>query len=201
MSEAVRPILIDLPTELIGERVIVRPYLAGDGAQLWEAIEESREHILPWLPWGDTHKTPADSEEFVRKMSARWLLREDLPLGIWDRTTGRYLGGTGLHRIDWAVPSFEIGYWLRKSAVGHGYMAEAVRLITRLAFETLSANHVHIHAASGNTRSAAIPPRLGFAHEATLHRSKRLANGELADMMVFVIRPEEYRRAKQAGLV
>jgi RimJ/RimL family protein N-acetyltransferase len=197
MAEAVRPVLRNVPDELIGDRVIVRPYRPGDGAQLWEAVDESREHLLPWLPWGDTHKSPTDSEEFARKMEAKWLLREDMPAGIWERATGRYLGGTGLHRIDWEVPSFEIGYWLRKSAVGHGYMTEAVRLLCTMAFETLGANRVHIQAAVGNHRSAAIPARLGFIHESTQRNAKRITTGELVDMMVFAMTPAEYRQAFQ----
>jgi RimJ/RimL family protein N-acetyltransferase len=185
--------LREVPNELVGERVIVRPYRPGDGAQLWEAVEESREHLLPWLPWGDTHKSPSDSEEFARKMEAKWLLREDMPAGIWERATGRYLGGTGLHRIDWEVPSFEIGYWLRKSAVGNGFMTEAVRLLCALAFETLGANRVHIQAAAGNLKSAAIPPRLGFVLESTQRNAKRISTGELVDMLVFAMTPTEYK--------
>src|SRR5579871_5116998 len=93
-----QPILLDLPEELCGERVLIRPYRAGDGGALWEAVEESREHIRPWLPWGDTHASPDDSEAFVRRSLAKWILREDLPLSIWERETGRFLGGSGLHR-------------------------------------------------------------------------------------------------------
>lgn len=195
MAEAVRPVLRDVPDELIGDRVVVRPYRPGDGAPLWDAVEESREHLLPWLSWGDTHKSPMDSEEFVRKMHARWYLREDMPVGIWERATERYLGGSGLHRIDWEVPSFEVGYWLRKSAVGHGYMTEAVRLLCSMAFETLGANRVHIQVAAGNHKSAAIPPRLGFVHESTQRNAKRVTTGELVDMIVFAMTPLEYRHA------
>lgn len=194
MAEPVVPILVELPSELVGERVLVRPYRPGDGAALWEAVEESREHILPWLPWGDTHKTPADSEAFVRRTHAKWLLREDLGLAVWDRRDVRYLGGSGLHRMEWDVPSFEIGYWLRKSAEGHGYMTEAVRLITRMAFETLGANRVFIRCADANHRSAAIPPRLGYVHEGTMRNSKRNTRGELYDMHVFAMTPEIFER-------
>lgn len=192
MSATPQPILLDLPDQLLGERVLVRPYRAGDGAALWEAIEESREHILPWLPWGDKHGSPADSEISVRKWQAKWLLREDLALGIWERATGHYLGGSGLHRAHWDVPSFEIGYWLRRSAEGHGYMTEAVQLLCQLAFETLAANRVFIRVASGNHRSAAIPRRLGFVQEATLRNDMRDASGELRDMLVFAMTPQDY---------
>ncbi|HLJ54357.1 MAG TPA: GNAT family protein [Chthonomonadaceae bacterium] len=189
------PILLDLPDELAGPRVLVRPYRTGDGAALWEAVEESREHIMPWLPWGDTHKSPDDSEAFARRMQANWLLREDLSLSIWDRAGARYLGGSGLHRADWKIPSFEIGYWLRKSAAGQGYMTEAVRLITELAFTTLGAKRVFIRCAAANTRSAAVPPRAGYTLEGVLRNSHVDARGALHDMMLFAMTPEDYERA------
>jgi RimJ/RimL family protein N-acetyltransferase len=193
MPEVITPILREVPDELVGERVLLRPYRPGDGAQLWEAVEESRDHHLPWIPWGEGHKLLADSEESARKMQVRWLLREDLPLGIWERTTGTYLGGINLNRFNWAVPSLELGYWLRKSAEGHGYMTEAGTLVCSLAFETLGVHRVEIHVASGNHRSVAVPRRLGFIHEATLRQSGRIITGELVDMMVFSMLQEEYK--------
>src|SRR5688500_623679 len=106
------PILIDLPDELVGERTLVRPFRAGDGAPMFEAIEESREHIVPWLPWGPEHRTVQDTEAFVRGRRVVWDKREDLAVSLWDRATGRFVGGSGLHRIDWRVRKFEIGYWV-----------------------------------------------------------------------------------------
>lgn len=189
-------ILQELPEELVGERVIVRPYRPGDGAALWEAIEESREHLRPWMPWVGEHKSPDDSEAYARRAQARWMLRDDLPVGFWERVTGRYLGGSGLHRIDWDVPSFEIGYWIRASAEGKGFVTEAVRLLCGLAFETLGANRVFIRCDSRNGRSAAVPRRLGFVHEATLRNDARSLSGDLRDTFSFSMTPEDYATLK-----
>lgn len=193
MPEMIPPILREVPDELVGERVLLRPYRPGDGTPLWEAIEESRDHHLPWIPWGAGHKLPADSEESARKMQVRWMLREDLPLGIWERATGRYLGGINLNQFNWAMPSLELGYWLRKSAEGQGYMTEAGTLVCSLAFETLGVHRIEIHVASGNHRSVAVPRRLGFIHEATLRQSGRIITGELVDMMIFAMLQEDYK--------
>lgn len=188
-ASAVRPILIDLPEEMFGPRVVVRPYRPGDGAALWEAVEESREHIEPWLPWGPTHRCPDDSETLARNAQAKWRLREDLGMSIWLRSTGLFLGGTGLHRLNWEVPSFEIGYWLRKSAEGHGYMTETVQILIRLAFDTLHANRLYIHCAVDNIRSSAIPRRLGFVHEGALRNYGRNTRGDLYDINVYAMYP------------
>jgi ribosomal-protein-serine acetyltransferase len=197
MSNALPPILRELPEQLMGDRVLLRPYRAGDGMALWEAVDESREHVLPWLPWTDKHQTPADSEVWVRNAQSKWILREDLGFGVWDRVTGRYLGGSGLHRMNWEVPAFEIGYWLRRTAVGQGYMTEAAWMLCRFAFEQMSANRVLICCGVGNHRSAAIPRRLGFVLEGTLRNEQRDTNGELYDMLVFSMTPQDFAAALQ----
>jgi ribosomal-protein-serine acetyltransferase len=179
------PILIDLPEQLTGARLLVRPYAAGDGPAVFEAVEESREHLLPWLPWGPNHKCVEDTEAMARTWRARWDQRDDLTVGLWRLSDRRYLGGSGLHRIDWHVRSFEIGYWIRKSEQGKGYVTEAASLLVNLAFETLEANRVFIRCAIGNDRSAAIPERLGFHLEGVLRSSNKDAQGVLRDMRVF----------------
>jgi hypothetical protein len=62
-------------------------------------------------------------------------------------------------------------------------------------------NRVHITAASGNYKSTAIPPRLGFIHESTQRNSGRMSTGELVDMFVFAMTPKEYEVAKSGGLM
>jgi RimJ/RimL family protein N-acetyltransferase len=170
----------------------VRGYHAGDGDALWEAVEESRTHLKPWLLWVNTHRTPVDSEEYARRSRARFALREDFSLGIWERATGRLVGGTGLHPYDWDVPSFEIGYWLRPSAVGNGFVTEAVRLLCRIAFEMFGANRVFIRCDSENARSAAVPRRLGFIQEATLRGDSRNTEGQLSNTLVFAMTSPDY---------
>ena len=193
-------VLRHLPDEIVGERILLRPFRSGDGQAVWEAVDESRQHITPWLPWGDKHKTPLDSEMFARKSQARWILREDLPMGIWRQSDERFLGGVGLHRIKWDVPLFEIGYWLRESEAGKGYMTEAVTLLCRLCFETLGAQRLEIQTDIRNLRSAAVPQRLGFTHESIMRNYHRDANGHLGDYNMFVLTPADYARLFTPGV-
>lgn len=190
------PILLELPAELIGERVLVRPLRPGDGAAVWEAVEESRAQISPWLPWVEKMLALDDCEAAARRGAARWQTREDLMVSVWEQGTGRYLGGSGLHRIDWAVPAFEIGYWLRTSAWGRGYISETVQVLCRFALETLGANRVEIRCDGRNERSMAVPRRLGFMQEAVLRNQCRDGNGELRDILVFALTPDDYARVK-----
>jgi RimJ/RimL family protein N-acetyltransferase len=152
--------LIPIFEELRGERVVVRPYLESDAQALFEAVAESRDHLRPWMPFADAHQTVDESRHWIIQQMAHWLLRDDLALSIWVQSTGRYLGATGLYPHDWEIGYFEIGYWLRTSAEGYGYVTEAVRLLTNYALDSLKANRLEIRCDELNTRSAAIPKRL-----------------------------------------
>lgn len=94
------------------------------------------------------------------------------------------------------MPAFEIGYWLRTSAWGRGYVSEAVQVLSRFAFEMLGANRVEIRCDPRNTRSAAVPTRLGFVQEALLRNDVRDGAGELRDILIFALTPDDYAAAK-----
>lgn len=186
--------LIPLFEELRGPRVVVRPYRLEDADELFAAVEESRQHLWPWLPWVTQHQTVEDTRDFILRTQAKWLLREDdLTVGFFEASSGRYLGGSGLHIRGWDVPAFEIGYWIRASAEGHGYVVETVKLLTDFAFTSLDAQRVMIRCDARNARSAAVAERLGFVREALLRNDTRDANGELRSTLVFSLTPDDPR--------
>jgi RimJ/RimL family protein N-acetyltransferase len=185
------PLLIPMFEELRGERVIVRPYREEDAAALQEAVAESREHIRPWLPFADDHQTVEDSLSWINDQRARWILRENMNCAIVDMETGRYLGGTGLHPREWRIPAFEIGYWLRTSAEGKGYMSETVRLLTDFAFDKLGAQRVEIQCDELNERSAQVARRLGYKQEGLLRNEFTAPNGSVRNTLIFSLIPED----------
>jgi ribosomal-protein-serine acetyltransferase len=76
----------------------------------------------------------------VRQAPAKFFVgREDLLLLLLLRGTRTLVGGSGLHRIDWEVPKFEIGYWCPTRFTGQGYVTEAMRGIAAFAFDALGA--------------------------------------------------------------
>ena len=186
------PTTIEVPERLLGRRVLLRPFEITDAEAVREAVEESREMLRPWMPWWNTHGTIEDSIDFCVRSKARWLLRENMNVGIWERETGRYLGGSGFNEPDWKVRRFEIGYWVRASAVGNGYVTEAVKVLTRAAFEHLGANRVEIRCDARNARSRRVAERCGYMLEGTLRRNALTTDGEMRDTLVFAMLRGEY---------
>jgi len=191
MSTPAYRTLLPLFEELRGERVVVRPYRESDAQALFEAIAESRDHLRPWLPFADEHQTVDESRHWIIQQLANWILRDDLMLSIWEQATGRYLGGTGLHPHDWEIGYFEIGYWIRVSAEGHGYISESVRLLTDYAFDNLKANRLEIRCDELNVRSASIPKRLGYVLEGRSRNDVATIDGRLRTTLVFSLIPED----------
>jgi ribosomal-protein-serine acetyltransferase len=177
--------LVPLFEELRGERVLVRPYRESDAPSLQEAVAESREHLRPWMPFANAHQTVEESRDWIIHEMASWLTRQSLTVGMWDVVTGRYLGGSGFHVRDWDIGYFEIGYWIRVSAEGRGYVTEAVQLLTDYAFEHLKANRVEIRCDERNVRSAAIPRRLGYVQEGLLRNEMTAPDGRLRNTLIF----------------
>ena len=195
------PTAIPLPEAIPGERVLLRPWRPGDAAALFAAVTESKERLRPWMPWVEGYRARADAEAYVERVGANWADRCDLALGIWHRESGRLLGATGLHNIDWSVPSFEIGYWIRDGEEGKGYVEESVRLLVRLVFADLGAQRLAITCDAENTRSRRIPERIGFLLEGRLRNHQRTAQGTLRDTLVFALTPEDWQsiRSMESG--
>jgi RimJ/RimL family protein N-acetyltransferase len=183
------PLLREVPERLETDRLIVAAPRIGDGAAVCEAALESLEELRPWMPWAHPAPTEASCEESVRRAVAAFIERRDLRLHLWRKSDGAFVGGSGLHRIDWSVPRFEIGYWVRTSFAGQGYVTEAVRAIAQAAFDLLGAARVEIHCDARNARSGRVAHRAGFAIEACLRNHARAVDGSLRDTLIFARLP------------
>ena len=174
------------------ERLLVRCWSPDDAPLLKDAIDTSLDHLRPWMPWA--HAEPQSLPEkaaLLRRFRGQFDLDEDYVYGIFTPDESRVLGGTGLHpRV--GPNALEIGYWIRADGEGHGFVTEAVAALTRVAFELLRTERMEIRCDPENTRSAAVPLRLGYEHEATLRARIRDAQNRLCDVLVFTLFAEGY---------
>jgi len=177
------PILIDLPMPLWTPRLCMKPREVGEGAVINRAVCASLEHLKPWMPWAQKAPTVEESEEHCRRSVAKFILREDLTLSIYTRDGKEFVGSTGLHRANWEVPSFHIGYWVVAAFEGRGFITEAVNALTRYAFGVLRARRVEIRCDVENVRSLVVMKRLGFVQEGVL-RNEGVMGSAVRDTIV-----------------
>ncbi|WP_454192452.1 GNAT family N-acetyltransferase [Paenibacillus sp. Marseille-Q7038] len=183
--ETKEKIMLTIPESFESKRLIIRAPLFGDGAASYEAVQESMEELRPWMPFANDQLTAENSEINIRQAHLKFLERSDLRLMLFSKENGQLIGSSGLHRIDWDVRKFEIGYWVRSSYTGQGYISEAVNAITNYAINELAANRIEIRCDARNVKSAKVAERNGFVLEGILRGDSLDVYGELSDTKVF----------------
>lgn len=164
---------------------------------LYSLTDKNREHLRTWLPWVDQTRRVDDSLAFIRSGLEQLSRRDGFHLGIW--CADALAGVLGVHWIDWANRRTSLGYWLGAGFQGRGLMTRSVAAVLDFLFDEWGLHRVEIRAAVANTRSRAIPERLGFRLEGVLRGVERLADGRMVDHAVYSMLAEEWRgwRAKQ----
>ncbi len=172
------------PVELVGDGIILRQTLASDAEKVFEAIVESNEILFPAMRWTTPIPLFEKAEASCREAVTQWESGETLNYTIWSPSS-EVLGRCSLHHIDWGVPKFEVGYWIRLSGQGRGVATEATRLITAMAFEVLAARRVSLWCGVDNVGSRRVAEKLGFVHEGRFKNDEVDALGRPVDMDVF----------------
>lgn len=173
------------PRQLLTERLYLRTPRAGDGRIVNAAILDSFAELHEWMDWAHQMPSVAESETFAREGWASAEAGEEFPILIFRRADMRLVGASGMHRVEWHIPSVEIGYWCRTDAVGSGYITESTYALARFAFVEMGARRVEIRMDDLNVRSYAVAERLGFPFEG-VHRADMLnTRGDLRNTRVY----------------
>jgi RimJ/RimL family protein N-acetyltransferase len=186
------PIMEDFPHSFETERILIRLPLPGDGELVHEAIMESVEQLKEWMPWANPTPIKENTEANIREAHASFLQRTDLRFHLFDKVTKKFIGSSGLHRMDWGVRRFQIGYWCRTAFVGQGYITESVRGITVFAFQILKANRIEIQCDERNIRSRKVAEGLDFQLEGILRNYQLGLDGKLGNLCIYAMTDKDY---------
>lgn len=185
MTETKDPILMDIPMPITTPRLLLRVPQAGDGEVLFNNVKETYDQLYLWMnPWAKELGSIEEKEAVCRTAQANFILRKDMMILAFDQENN-FVGASGLHRFDWALRRFEIGYWITQSKQGKGYATEIANALTRYAFEMLNARTVHIGHAEGNEASRNVIQKLGFELEGQARLVHELPNGDIVDELTY----------------
>ena len=194
--------MLDIPERLETERLLVRAYRAGDGVLYYAACVRNHAHLLPF-EFGNSAldvRSVDDAEALVRSFAADWAARKHFFLGAWDRATGAFVAQVYVGVVDWALPEFELGYWVDCAHEGRGYVTEAARAALELIFGALGAHRVRIGCNETNVRSQRVAERLGFVREAYHRQTRRhipLPDGTFSGDYVYALLRSDYERLRR----
>lgn len=181
--------------KIVTERLIIRCYQPQDAVLLKKSIDESLEHLKPWMPWAEKEPETLEAKlERTRKCRGQFDLGLDFVFGIFSKDEKNLIGSTGLHtRI--GENAREIGYWINVNFLKLGYATETVKALVKIGFEIEALERIEIRCSPNNLASQAIPKKIGFVHEATLKNRKKNLNGGSEDVMIWTLFKEDYLKS------
>lgn len=163
-----------LPLRIESDRLIIRTYTRDDIEEVYRVINETRDHLIPWLPWcrSGYRDMDAATQEIVNQIME---LRDPMKLhrvifGVYLKSTGELIGGSGIHDIRRDTASCETGYWVTKKHTRKGYTEEACRRTISWAMQSqdkggMGLRRVRIYCSNLNTGSAKLIEKLAIRKE------------------------------------
>ncbi|MEU8777330.1 GNAT family N-acetyltransferase [Streptomyces sp. NPDC048606] len=184
---------MDLPHPVIdlGDMTLRRFDVERDLPELLRVIEESLEHLRPWMAWVAEH-TPARTAALLARRAEGWARGEEFTYVIV--LNGAIVGPCWLLRREGAPDNGrEIGYWLHPAATGRGVATRAARALVDQAFRLAGVDHVEVVHDRANHASGAVPARLGFT-EHLRRPAERLAPAETGEDQVWRLTRQQAQR-------
>lgn len=180
---------------------MLRAYEESFAPLLFEAATEARAdaEFTRWMPWCHAGYTIEESREFVEKTAADWrdcadAWRDGMQFGyaIFDRESGKFLGGVGLNQPHKIHKFFNLGYWTRPAAQNRGIASTATRALAQAAFADLrELNRIEIIAAAENLPSRKAAEKAGARFEGILRKRLSIA-GAAHDAALFSFVREDF---------
>lgn len=161
-------------------RLLLRAPRRTDVTMLDEAIQETLDELVRWLPWARPGHRRSDSRQYIRHARMARSQRVAMEYVMMSAETGKLLGMASLHRLDWPRRCAGLGYWVRRSAWGQGIATEAGAAVVEQAFHRLDLHRVEAYVATGNRASQCVVEKLGFTREG-IARELEFVNGRYLD--------------------
>jgi RimJ/RimL family protein N-acetyltransferase/GNAT superfamily N-acetyltransferase len=187
--------------ELSGPRLILRQTRPSrEMAELiFRAVDGSREHLRPFCPWEKKDNSIESCLNYLKNKELKTRAGERAEYGIFIRESGEYIGNIQVFNISRETRGAEIGYWLKKSATGKGYMREALRILEEYCFRGLELYRLQLSCDVRNAASARVIGACGYFYEGRLRGDRFEASGDYSsDSYLFAkIAPDYFKKSNR----
>jgi len=154
-----------------------------DSPDIFNTINNEREHLGKWLPFVSFTNDLSDTEKFVKSVINAPENRFEYIFTI--RKNNQFAGIIGFKDTDRLNKKTELGYWLSESYCKQGIVTKSVEKLCEFAFRQQGLNRIQIKCAVENISSKNIPKKLGFSFEG-IERQGELHTGNFyTDLEVY----------------
>ncbi|MBD2022503.1 GNAT family N-acetyltransferase [Leptolyngbya sp. FACHB-36] len=116
----------------------------------------------------DPYTVVEQAERFIARMQQRFASGEGMRWAVTLRSTHQVIGTCGYNNLILRGARGIIGYELKRTHWGHGYMREALQPMLAYGFGVLNLNRIEAFVMLDNQRSSHLLSRLGFVEEGIL---------------------------------
>jgi RimJ/RimL family protein N-acetyltransferase len=159
---------------------------------LKKSVDESIEHLLPWMPWAKFEPETIDlKEDRVFQFRKRFLAHDDYTMAIFNLNETGLLGSTGLHT---RLPgnALEVGYWVNVNQAGKGLCTHVVTALTKVGFEVEGLDNMVIKCEVDNAASRRVAEKCGYNLVGTQSNFSNPYDRLLRTMNIFEITRGQY---------
>jgi [ribosomal protein S5]-alanine N-acetyltransferase len=154
---------VDGAVEIQTERLLLRQFRAEDLAAHRAMVDDD-----PAVTWAHVRLPLVDS---LRRWADRLDGWSQDGFGMWiaaERASGRIIGHCGLQRLE-SGDDVEVGYYLGRTAWGHGYATELARACLRFGFVDRDLSRIVAVVRLENQPSRRVLEKIGMRHERDGH--------------------------------
>ena len=156
--------------------------------ELFELTDENRLFLRQWLPWLDNIEQPLDTEKFINNQLLRFQQGAALHITIFYQD--QISGVVGYNQIDRINNIGYIGYWLGQEYNGKGIMTKSVSKLIEIGHDYYGLRRFDIRCAVENSRSRAIPERLGFKNEGIIRQAEKVYDNYFAHVVYGLLKSD-----------
>lgn len=162
--------------------------------ELCALVRENLERFRAWMPGFPQDYSIDHARELIRGELDKFAARKAMPTVIW--CDARLAGFVSLRGIDLTNRNANLGYFVGASYERRGLVTRGCRVLLDHAFDELRLHRVEILCIPQNTRSRAVPERLGFTQEVT-YREVQWFYNRFVDLVVYGILEDEWRNRER----
>jgi len=156
---------------------IIRRIKRSDASEMQSAILESVGHIGPWLDWCTPRYRLSDAVNWTLDAELKWQEGSDYRFVIEEPGSGMILGSVAIRTLCPHNRIGDLGFWLRKRALGQGHCTKATKLAIEYGFQQFGFERIEMRILPDNAASNAVAFRLGASFDG-LQADKIIHKGE-----------------------
>ena len=146
----------------------IRPFRADDATATYEAVRESLDELIQWMPWCRRDYSLEDARRWIEEQVKAFDAKTAYQFAIV--ADGRYAGAIGLNDVDNGNRRANLGYWIRSSAIGRGVATAAVTQLHRWTMDNTELFRLELLIAVGNLASQRVAEKAGATREGILRQ-------------------------------